>query len=470
LFKHFAKPEVASTSFASMTRQQNAGICSSTQRRSGSVDEAGENKEVFENDSHLNNNICCSMTTDSESEDLRSTSEASTAEFHDIFTHDGKAQAFDEERATRSPTSTRAGTFSFSSTDTGVSSEDLGLEEFHDTFACNGKIQTSDEERARCSPASTRAGTLSFSNTDVAASSKEFGFEDWEAGNFTCATPALNLSGNGAAGSMGNGMWPYADYMPTFALPLSSDMLSLLTSRRGRQRFRNLRRGNHCYIYLDEKASVLYVSGVLSQAVRIKEELELLEGILVSVSDPVWAELLRCRNDETEEEYSVTNLQKKASCRIHVDRLVPMVRIFGLEKNVAKVQAALHEMDAACSTATIDSSELQENVDIQEVKECVPLVTAGLVEGRIQLLGKSHAVAEAAKAIRVKFSLPGAVPERSSAKLSPRHVTCMDKRKPPGLAEPSCHKQEVSRMTLYEGLVCSVNIGDNDKSNELHYW
>jgi len=238
-----------------------------------------------------------------------------------------------------------------------------------------------------------------------------------------------------------------------------------------------LRRGNHCYIYLDEKASLLYVSGVLSQAVRIKEELELLEGILVSVSDPVWAELLRCRNAEAEEEYSVTNLQKKASCRIHVDRLVPMVRIFGLEKNVAKVQAALHEMDAACSAATIDTLELQENVDIQEVKECVPLVTAKLVEGCIQLLGKSHAVAEAAKAIRVKFSGPGAILARSSAKLcmeecsdSPRHVTCMDMRKPPGLAEASCYKQEVSRMPLYEGLVCSVNIGDNDESNELHYW
>lgn len=229
-------------------------------------------------------------------------------------------------------------------------------------------------------------------------------------------------------------------------------------------------------IYLDEVASILYVTGNLSQAQDIKEQLELLEGIVVPVSEAVWAELLRCRTADSAFEFSVANLQDKTNCRMHVDRLRPVVRVFGSKRKVSKAMAALEELEAFCSVESIKLPKLEEHIDLPKLKELVgPHVTTKLEGQSVKFLGRAEVVSEAARRVRSKFLMTNVEletlgPLEMQQTRAPCYVALKGKQ-PPGLA-PMCESENTLPLmaSTFGSKICSISLGDCAHDVELHYW
>eukprot|EP00931_Biecheleriopsis_adriatica_P001916 TRINITY_DN10245_c0_g1_i5.p1 TRINITY_DN10245_c0_g1~~TRINITY_DN10245_c0_g1_i5.p1 ORF type:complete len:378 (+),score=79.11 TRINITY_DN10245_c0_g1_i5:84-1136(+) len=162
-------------------------------------------------------------------------------------------------------------------------------------------------------------------------------------------------------------------------IPISTQLLSLLTSRRGHQRLRALRRKSSARIGLDVQSHVVYVCGSAQEAWNVRDELQALEGTAMSVSEALWKKLMQFRT-VTDSIYSLASIQEKCNCRLHVDRLKMEVRVFGFEEDLPRAQMVLHEMEEL--VANTDKMEEQvEHVDV-EVPECSSEnVTATEVDG-----------------------------------------------------------------------------------------
>jgi len=188
-------------------------------------------------------------------------------------------------------------------------------------------------------------------------------------------------------------------------VPLSPEVHARLYSRRGRQRLKKLRYTSKCYIALGDDTGMLYASGTPSQIDNFKKQLQLLEGTLMPIAEDVWAELLRCRRSNTASEFNVTKLETKTSCGIHVDRFLPMVRVFGLPENLTKAREAFLEMEDLCTWVSFPLP-LNVNLSMKDIQELAgPAVTA-MLDGswHIRLLGRSEAVAEAEKTFPAKLA------------------------------------------------------------------
>lgn len=141
-------------------------------------------------------------------------------------------------------------------------------------------------------------------------------------------------------------------------LPVSSELLSLLTSRRGSQRLQKLRRLTGIRIDLDVKSHVIYMCGSMQQAFHVKNQLLALEGTAMQVTEPLWNKLMEFRTCD-DSMYSLASLQRMCNCRLHVDRLRMEVRVFGFEEDLPRAKMVLDEMEEL--VATLD--ETQENVE-----------------------------------------------------------------------------------------------------------
>eukprot|EP00420_Gonyaulax_spinifera_P020137 CAMPEP_0197893514 /NCGR_PEP_ID=MMETSP1439-20131203/32797_1 /TAXON_ID=66791 /ORGANISM="Gonyaulax spinifera, Strain CCMP409" /LENGTH=277 /DNA_ID=CAMNT_0043513783 /DNA_START=118 /DNA_END=951 /DNA_ORIENTATION=+ len=126
--------------------------------------------------------------------------------------------------------------------------------------------------------------------------------------------------------------------------------LANMLSRRGFRRLRHLQNEFNVRMIMDVAGCLLQISGEPAQIELVRLRLDGLLGSRKAVSPALWAELLRtCVPTDGGEEGLVVRLQRQSGCRIHIERSVQEVRLFGGQSQLLRAEILLDEAEAQCS-------------------------------------------------------------------------------------------------------------------------
>lgn len=181
------------------------------------------------------------------------------------------------------------------------------------------------------------------------------GLEDIEPVSLSMETPAVT---DGFSYSL----------MPWSAsLPLSSHLLGLLSSRRGKQRLRSVEQQSGAQLMLDEHWQMLHLAGACSSIYKAQELLEIMEGFTVDISSAMWTELMRCRREDEAEGSPLTlsKVQEIVGYRVHVERDSLALRIFGPKNMESSAAILLRRLEELCVKEVL---KLPEDCDWNEIK------------------------------------------------------------------------------------------------------
>lgn len=128
-------------------------------------------------------------------------------------------------------------------------------------------------------------------------------------------------------------------WTPSISLPLSSHLMGLLSSRRGKQRLRAVEQQSGAQLLLDEHWQAIHISGWPKSIGKAQELLDVMEGFVVEVSHAMWAELMRCRSEDWNE---IKQLQKGINLTLRVEG--EYLELEGLRFAVEKVKEVLLRM------------------------------------------------------------------------------------------------------------------------------
>ncbi|CAK9034859.1 unnamed protein product [Durusdinium trenchii] len=142
-------------------------------------------------------------------------------------------------------------------------------------------------------------------------------------------------------------------WTPSISLPLSSHLMGLLSSRRGKQRLRAVEQQSGAQLLLDLHWQAIHISGWPKSIGKAQELLDVMEGFVVEVSHAMWAELMRCRSEETATDdlpLTLSKLQELLGYRVHVERDALALRIFGPKHEALNAQKVLQRLEELCSS------------------------------------------------------------------------------------------------------------------------
>jgi len=137
-------------------------------------------------------------------------------------------------------------------------------------------------------------------------------------------------------------------------IKLSASVESSLC-RRGRRRFRELQANSSAKIRFDRARAVLKCFGTESEILAVRRKLECLGGVRKVVPTAVWCELMRTRLDENPEKSMLQWMQTQCGCRIHIERSLQEVRLFGPDENTKHGLELIQEFSERCVEAAIPS-------------------------------------------------------------------------------------------------------------------
>ncbi|CAJ1356898.1 unnamed protein product, partial [Effrenium voratum] len=180
-----------------------------------------------------------------------------------------------------------------------------GKEELAEVVKASRKSQLCEEdkrERSRSDTASTASSDGSFhaEHVDDALEVDASAFE--EISETFRAPPGL------------------CDQWATLPLPLRPHLLSLLSSRRSRQRLRLVEQQSGAQLALDHVWNVLHISGSPASIWEAQQQLEVMEGFTVDISCAMWTELMRGRGNEDASPLCLSKVQEQVGHRVHVER------------------------------------------------------------------------------------------------------------------------------------------------------
>jgi len=206
-----------------------------------------------------------------------------------------------------------------------------------------------------------------------------------------------------AMGGFEFGLMPW-----TATLPLSRQLLGLLSSRRGKQRLRSVEQQSGAQLMLDEQWQVLYLAGPCPAIYKAQELLEIMEGFTVKISSAMWTELMRCRREDEDtirsSPLTLSKVQEIVGYRVHVERDSLALRIFGPKLMEASATILIHRLEELCVK---DVLQLPEDCDWNEIKELQKSgnVTLRVDDGFVELEGIQSAVLEVKEELRKRLKM-----------------------------------------------------------------
>lgn len=186
----------------------------------------------------------------------------------------------------------------------------------------------------------------------------------------------------------------------TLEIVLQPEVLTAIC-RRGRRRLRDIQQSCQASLKLDRYRGVLLVTGSKDSIKMVQKQLETVSGPSLTVSPPVWAELMRTRTNTDPTQAAVARIQQESGCRIHIERNVQQVRLFGGKSEVAVGLRIFEEFERLCTEVAV-SMECPSQVDVQILQRLAQDtgVTLKVEDDSIMVLGIAGAVEEAAKQLR----------------------------------------------------------------------
>jgi hypothetical protein len=186
----------------------------------------------------------------------------------------------------------------------------------------------------------------------------------------------------------------------TMEILLEPEILSTIC-RRGRRRLREIQTSCQVSLKLDRCRGVLLVRGFKEDMGMVQKQLEALSGPSLTVSPAVWAELMRTRTTADPTQAAVACIQQESGCRIHIERDVQQVRLFGGKSETSIASKIVKELESLCTEEAVSMSCL-ERMDAQILQMFAQDagVSLKVEENRIVILGIVEAVENAAKQLR----------------------------------------------------------------------
>jgi hypothetical protein len=171
--------------------------------------------------------------------------------------------------------------------------------------------------------------------------------------------------------------------------------------RRGRRRLRDIQATSQAACKLDRHRGVLQVTGTPTAIADVRRQLECLSGPCLDVTTALWAELMRTRTNSDPSFAAVARLQQQSGCRIHIERNIEQVRLFGPKPKIAIAQQLLEELEGMCIEEAVNMTMPLE-LDLQMLQTFAREfgVTLHIEENNINVLGIRDAVTDAAKELR----------------------------------------------------------------------
>jgi len=175
--------------------------------------------------------------------------------------------------------------------------------------------------------------------------------------------------------------------------------------KRGRRRLRELQANSTAKIRYDRPRRVLKVFGSEDEIDDVRRQLECLGGMRKFVSTAVWCELMRTRLAEGPEQSSLLQLQLLSGCRIHIERSLQEVRLFGAAESTCLGEQLLDKFELQCIARPVPiraEVTLPEDV-VEEISESCG-VTINLEAERVVIFGRLAAVADAEKRLQKEIA------------------------------------------------------------------
>mmetsp|Transcript_7883 Transcript_7883/g.18429 ORF Transcript_7883/g.18429 Transcript_7883/m.18429 type:complete len:404 (+) Transcript_7883:71-1282(+) len=175
--------------------------------------------------------------------------------------------------------------------------------------------------------------------------------------------------------------------------------------RRGRRRFRELQVNNpDAKIRFDRRRKILRVVGTDAVIEVVRRQLESLGGLHKPVPYPVWCELMRTRTEEDASRSLLLHLQEQSGCRIHIERALQEVRIFGPDENSALAEKLVEELCEMCveEKVAVKDSTCPSPSTLQCISETCE-VTIKAHRGHLMVYGRRQAVADAVEELQHEY-------------------------------------------------------------------
>jgi len=177
-------------------------------------------------------------------------------------------------------------------------------------------------------------------------------------------------------------------------IQLSASVESSLC-RRGRLRFRELQANSTAKLRLDRTRAVLKVRGTESEILAVRRKLECLGGVRKVVSTAVWCELMRTRLDEKPEQSMLQWMQLQSGCRIHIERSLQEVRLFGPDDNTKHGIELIDNFSERCVEVAIPSpSDAMPDSVVKAITDAYQ-VTVNVEMRQVMIYGLQDAVEQA---------------------------------------------------------------------------
>mmetsp|Transcript_60417 Transcript_60417/g.112185 ORF Transcript_60417/g.112185 Transcript_60417/m.112185 type:complete len:388 (+) Transcript_60417:55-1218(+) len=184
-----------------------------------------------------------------------------------------------------------------------------------------------------------------------------------------------------------------------------SPSVEVSLSRRGRKRFRELQANNpNAKIRFDRRRLILRVVATEVVLASVRRQLESLDGVHKSVPAAVWHELMRTRVSEELSQSLLLQLQQQSGCRIHIERGVHEVRIFGPDEETVIADKLLDELAAVCveEKVVVKESTFVCPSTLQCISETCE-VTIRAQRGAVMVYGRQQAVADAVEELQHEY-------------------------------------------------------------------
>jgi hypothetical protein len=182
-----------------------------------------------------------------------------------------------------------------------------------------------------------------------------------------------------------DGSHDLVDGAHTVEIVLEPETFSALC-RRGRRRLRDIQATCPAVLRLDRSRGVLCVTGTAEAIGAVRQQIAGLGGPRKAISAAVWAELMRTRilQDGTE---VLSRIQRESGCRIHIERRLHEVRLFGPPEATSIADELLDQFSAEVAGRTVElgNAELTEESLEAVAHSCG--VTLRVEEGHVVVYG-----------------------------------------------------------------------------------
>jgi len=199
-------------------------------------------------------------------------------------------------------------------------------------------------------------------------------------------------------------------------IQLSSELRLVLGSRRGSKRLQCIETQSCAKLCFDRATDSLVITGS-EHSIRVaKQKLEYFDGVCVPISSALWAEMMRCRDQDSDG--MLFHFQQAVGCRVHVDRFRQELRVYGPRRLLPRVYETVEALNNQCSLETISLPPwIQVPTAVVENIAQEHGVTITAQEDAVVLLGLTAAVKLASVDMQFKvLGLKPSLPVRRSRK------------------------------------------------------